>query len=220
MNLLQKAMRLKALRLKAKHQPRAKLQSKAPSTAKLRALSKHGANPISPKLLITGGMGFVLGVTAIVVLFNPVRSMFSPAVPIQKAASPASSIQLPLVAANQNNANDSQQKVSSIVSKWAEAWAAKDVDNYLSFYAPEFQPHHGLTRSAWERQRRNRLNKYRKIEIELSGLTVSLQKNTATVEFVQSFKADGFSETGLHKRLDLELHGTRWMIVKETSGKE
>ncbi|MDO8264713.1 MAG: hypothetical protein Q7T21_16040 [Gallionella sp.] len=220
MNLLEKAMRLKAQRLKAKLQPQAGRQSRSPSAIKTPAPQKPSANPISPWLLITGGIGFVLGAAAIGILFNPVKSVIIPALPMQKAASPTDSSQLPPVAASQNKANDGRQKVSAIVSDWAKAWAAKDADNYLSFYAPEFRPPHGLARSAWEKQRRNRLSRYRKIEIELSGLTVSLEKDTATVEFVQSFKADGFSETGLPKRLDLKLHGTRWMIVKETSGKE
>lgn len=135
-------------------------------------------------------------------------------------ATPAISSPPPVVAENRDKTIETRQAIASLVNDWAKAWAAKDADNYLSFYAPEFLPPRGLTRSAWEKQRRSRLGKYRQIEIALSDLTISLGEDKATAEFVQSFKADGFSETGLLKRLDLKLHGARWMIVKEISGKE
>lgn len=213
MNLLQKAMRLKALRLKARLQP----QAARPSAAHIPAQSKPGANPISPRLFITAGVGFVLGMATIAILIEPAKKTPSPVLPVQSAATPAYSSQLPLITNNQGKTIESRQEVAALVSDWANAWAAKDADHYLSFYAPEFLPPHGLTRPAWEKQRRSRLSKYRKIEIALSDLTVSLEENTAAVEFVQSFNADGFSETGLHKRLDLKLQDARWMIVKETS---
>lgn len=217
MNLLQKAMRLKALRLKARLQPQVARRSKAQSATHIPAQCKPGANPISPRLFITAGVCFVLGMAAIGILIEPAKKIPSPVLPVQGAATPAYSSQLPLVATNRGKTVESRQEVAALVSDWANAWAAKDADHYLSFYAPEFLPPHGLTRSAWEKLRRSRLSKYRKIEIALSELTVSLEDNTAAVEFIQAFNADGFSETGLHKRLDLILQDARWMIVKETS---
>lgn len=213
MNLLEKAMRLRAQHMKIDfHQ--AGERSNAPLSEQYPVKLQHSANRFSPKLLIIGGIVLVLAVATISVLFE---SLFSPASPIQQAAY---SDQPSPAATSQNTAPDSQQKISAVVNDWAKAWAAKDTENYLSFYAPEFQPPHGLARSAWEKQRRSRLSKQRNIEIALSGLTVTMEKDTATAEFVQSYKADGFSEAGLHKRLDLKLHGARWLIVKETSGKE
>lgn len=105
------------------------------------------------------------------------------------------------------------------VDRWVKAWSEKDLDKYLAAYAPEFEPPDGLTRADWEKQRRKRLGKFHKIEIHLSDLTTVLNEETATVEFVQSFNADGFSETGLHKRLELRLQDHRWMIRKEISRK-
>jgi len=210
-------MRLKALRLKARHQPQAGLQSTALSAFKIHAPSKPGASPISPRLLIIAGIGLVLGTATIGILLEPAKKMPPPALPVKSVATPAISSPPPVVAENRDKTIESRQKVAALVSDWAKAWAAKDADNYLSFYAPKFLPPSGLTRTAWEKQRRSRLSKYRKIEIALSDLTVSLGENTATAVFVQSFKADGFSETGLHKRLELKLLGARWMIVKEIS---
>ena len=112
---------------------------------------------------------------------------------------------------------DERQNIEAFVNSWARAWSAREADKYLSAYAPEFEPANGLTRAAWEKQRRHRLGKYKKIEITLSNLAVSVEKDVATAEFIQSFEADGFSETGLRKRLDLKQQGTRWMIVRETS---
>ena len=205
------------MRLKVRPQPPAGKKSKVPSAIHKPAPPKPGANLISPKLLITAGVGFVLGIATISILLEPAKRMSSPASPEQSAATPAISNPMPVVAESRDKTIEARQTIASLVSDWAKAWAAKDTDNYLSFYAPEFMPPHGLTRTAWEKQRRSRLSKYRKIEIALSDLTVSLAEDKATVEFVQSFKADGFSETGLLKRLDLKLHGARWMIVKEIS---
>lgn len=219
MNLLQKAIRLKTLRLKAKHQSHASRHGKPPSAIIKSASSKRGTNLISPTLLISVVIGSVIGIGTIAFLLQPAKRTPSTALSVPSTANPPNSSQHSLAADNHDKPLESRQQIAALVSDWANAWAAKDADKYLAFYAPEFAPPNGLTLPAWERLRRSRLGKYRRIEIALSGLTVSLEQNTATAEFVQSFKADGFSETGLHKRLELKLHGARWLIVKETSGK-
>lgn len=212
------------MRLKARFQPQPGKTTKLPPAVISHALSKPRTNPISSRLLFAGGISFVLGMTAIVILpklgnREPATPVIAPALTVPETAVPAISNPPPAVADNRDKTAETRQHVAATVNGWATAWAVKDADGYLSFYAPDFSPPRGMTRAGWEEQRRSRLRKYRKIEIALSGLTVSLAKDTAAAEFVQSFQADGFSEIGLRKRLDFELHGGHWMIVKETSGK-
>jgi murein L,D-transpeptidase YafK len=149
-------------------------------------------------------------------LLAPARGPFISIRQAQEITNPAQPAD---VASKPNTEDDTRRQVKLFVDGWVKAWSEKDLDNYLSAYAPEFDPPGGLTRSDWEKQRRNRLGKYHKIEIKLSELTALSKGDAATVDFVQSFKADGFSETGLRKRLALRLQGGRWMITKEISRK-
>jgi len=206
MSIVEEAM----LRLGAAQKNNAPLKSEIPVPP------SPPAKPVWRKLLVAGGVGFVLGMGTASVLLEPVRGASISARQTQETAKPVQSSD---VASNPNTEDDSRRQLTLFVDGWIKAWSEKDLDNYLSAYAPEFEPPGGLTRSDWEKQRRKRLGKYHKIEIKLSELTAISKGATATVEFVQCFKADELSETGLHKRLELRLQGDRWMIVKEISRK-
>lgn len=205
MSIVEEAM----LRLNAAQKHNAQLTSEMPALPR-------PAKPVWHKLLVAGGAGFVLGMGAASALLYPVGGASISAMQAQEAAKSVQSLD---VASNPNSENNRQRQVALFIDGWIKAWSEKDLDNYLSAYAPEFEPPGGLTRSDWEKQRRKRLAKYHKIEIKLSRLTAISKGDAATVEFIQSFKADEFSETDLHKRLELRLHGDRWMIMKEISRK-
>jgi hypothetical protein len=171
------------------------------------------------KLLAVGGIGFILGAGSNAILHNPGESLFfsPPALQAKELKDLAKPAQILSVSPSADTENIARQQVMTFVDGWVKAWSEKDLDRYLYAYAPEFEPPAGLTRAAWEKQRRNRLGKYHKIEIKLSAMAAVAKGDTATIEFVQSFTADSFSEAGLHKRLELRRQGDRWMIVKEIS---
>lgn len=177
------------------------------------------------KLLAVGGVGFILGAGVNAVLHNSGESTYySPPVvqaeemkELVKPAQAASPAQVASIEPSPSDEDIARQQVASSVDEWANAWSEQDLDRYLNAYAPEFEPPAGLTRAAWEKQRRQRLGKYQKIEIKLSEMVAVAKEDTATVDFVQSFAADSFSETGLHKRLELRRQGDKWKIVKEIS---
>ena len=71
-----------------------------------------------------------------------------------------------------------------MVNAWARAWASNDVPGYLAFYSPDFQTPKGMSRKAWEAERKARIQKPRKIEVDLDSPSVKLdEKNRDIVSF-------------------------------------
>jgi uncharacterized protein YchJ len=103
------------------------------------------------------------------------------------------------------------------VQAWAKAWSQKNMAQYLAAYAPSFAPPGGLSRKAWEQERRDRIVSKNKISVHLSKLTVQTNGNTATVGFVQNYKADQLAVSS-HKTLKLVRRGDQWLITQESVG--
>jgi tetratricopeptide (TPR) repeat protein len=104
------------------------------------------------------------------------------------------------------------------VNAWAHAWAANDVPGYLSYYAADFQTPKGVSRSAWETERKSRIAKPRKIEVGVENPKVKFDdKNRALVSFRQHYKSAGMSVTST-KTLVMVKHGEKWLIQQERSG--
>ena len=112
-----------------------------------------------------------------------------------------------------NAAND----VKATVAAWAKAWAAKDTVGYLGFYAPDFETPGGMTRAAWEAQRKERIEPRKSISVDVQIIKTSLQGNVATVVFRQIYRADAVKSDNT-KTLRLVKTGDRWLINAERSG--
>lgn len=102
------------------------------------------------------------------------------------------------------------------VRDWAQAWSNQSVDDYLGFYAAEFEPQSGQTRASWERERRNRINGKSRIEIRVESPIIVYDSGQATVQFKQTYVSDRFTNVSV-KTLVLAKSGSRWMIVREKS---
>ena len=107
--------------------------------------------------------------------------------------------------------------VKATVEAWAKAWAAKDTAGYLGFYAADFETPSGMTRAAWETQRKERIEPKKSISVEAKILKTSLQGNVATVVFRQIYRADALKSDNT-KTLRLVKTGDRWLINVERSG--
>jgi adhesin transport system outer membrane protein len=81
-------------------------------------------------------------------------------------AEPPKPAPAPAVAAAAPNA-ELQQRLRD----WAAAWSAKDVDQYLGFYAADFKPAKG-SRGAWEQQRRRLVGKPGPIAVAVDSVDV------------------------------------------------
>lgn len=101
------------------------------------------------------------------------------------------------------------------LAAWSRAWSAADVEGYLAFYATSFVPPHGLSRAAWERERRDRLTEPRSIEVKVSDARASFgDPGEAEVTFTQSYRSDRY-EDRVHKRLGFVWEDGRWKIAAE-----
>ena len=109
---------------------------------------------------------------------------------------------------------NSQDAISATVNKWAKAWSSKNVDQYLASYGASFKPAKGMSRKAWEEQRRERITKPSKISVELSNIKIESDETTAKVKFKQSYQADG-KPIRTSKKLLMKRDGDNWYIVEE-----
>ena len=128
------------------------------------------------------------------------------------AATPAA---VPAPAASNGDANKAQAIAS--VEGWAKAWSAKDVKGYLAHYAFDFEVPGGMTRAAWEKERAERIERPKSIEVAVKVLSAQASDSEATVTFRQSYKSDSL-KTNNTKTLKLVRQGERWLIKQERTG--
>jgi len=105
--------------------------------------------------------------------------------------------------------------VEAAITRWAQAWSARDVDAYLAAYARDFAAS-GMTRADWEAQRRARITAPKSIEVKISDLKIEQQEDSASATFRQTYRSDRLSSTST-KTLKLALQNGEWRIVGETS---
>lgn len=133
------------------------------------------------------------------------------AVPQPVAEAPvAASLATPVVAAD--------AQIQASLAAWAAAWSARDSKTYLAAYAPSFKPE-GMSRSAWQKQRQQRIAKAKSIAVTLSEVAVQMQDDShASVSCIQDYRADQYHNV-THKHIQLEKAGDTWLIVAETIAK-
>ena len=112
---------------------------------------------------------------------------------------------------------DTTKAVTAAIDAWAAAWSKRDADAYLAAYAPDFKPEKGK-RSAWAKQRRERIGKAKSIKVTIGNPQVkSTGPDRATATFAQTYESDSHKDTGA-KKLELHYTGGKWLITRETSG--
>ena len=99
---------------------------------------------------------------------------------------------------------------------WVATWESRDVESYLTFYAPEFA-NEGKSLEQWQRHKR-RVNKQKTfITIETSKLSVfdyPDQANLRLVEFWQDYKSNNYSGAAWKQQFWRLIDG-QWQIVYE-----
>ena len=104
----------------------------------------------------------------------------------------------------------------AMVEQWAQAWSDRDVDRYLAFYAGEFTPDQGVSRSSWESMRRKRLTASRAIVVTIRDLRIEpAGEGRVIARFAQDYVADAYRESGTPKMLVLARQSAGWRIVAE-----
>lgn len=104
-----------------------------------------------------------------------------------------------------------------MVTKWAQAWQNQAIEEYLSFYSPEFVPANGLSLAQWQQQRTDRVAEPLFIKTATSEINVTeLRGAFAEVQFKQKYTAARYQDQVI-KTLQLERVGGQWRILKESS---
>ena len=114
-------------------------------------------------------------------------------------------------------ATDAKSQVIATVEGWARAWSKKDVAGYLAYYAPEFEVPDGETRAAWEKQRAERIERPKSIDVSVKVLSTRVEGNEATITFRQSYRSDALKSNNT-KTLKLVRSADRWLIKQERVG--
>jgi tetratricopeptide (TPR) repeat protein len=113
---------------------------------------------------------------------------------------------------------NSPEEVLSALNRWAQAWSENDVPGYLAHYATDFKPPNGESRSNWEAQRKARIAKPRKIQVDVdSPKVVFANSGRVTVTFRQHYRSDALSVTST-KTLVMVKAGDKWLIQQERVG--
>ena len=105
--------------------------------------------------------------------------------------------------------------VVAALETWARAWSGNDVAGYLAHYAPDFEPPAGKSRSAWEAERTARIQKPRKIAVNVSSRVVRFeQADRAVVTFQQQYRSGALNVTS-EKKLVMTKRDGRWLVQQE-----
>ncbi len=114
-----------------------------------------------------------------------------------------------------DTAKSADEVLTSTVNNWAQAWESKNLEKYFASYGANFKPAKGESRKSWEEQRRERITRPSKINIELSNMNItSVDSNNAKVRFKQSYRADG-KPIRTSKTLLMKKAGSNWFIEQE-----
>ena len=111
---------------------------------------------------------------------------------------------------------DEHAALNETLNQWRQAWSAKNVTSYLSFYGPDFVPPKGLNRTTWEAARNERISSKEKIVIDIQNLRLQINNNTATAKFTQAYRDERLRMTDSKTLVWQKLNG-RWLILRETT---
>jgi outer membrane protein len=120
-------------------------------------------------------------------------------------------------AAGRQNDADERSAVLDAVNQWAHAWSKQDVQNYLDAYAEDFKTPDGVSRDNWAAQRRKRITNKNHIVIQVESPQITIDGNTATVNFRQIYQSDRLTGQS-NKTLVLTKRDGHWKIQQERSG--
>lgn len=126
------------------------------------------------------------------------------AAPVVAAPSAPAPVASPAVATVQQRLRD-----------WADAWMAKDVDGYLSFYAKDFAPSRS-TSAKWIAERRRLVSKTGTIELTLDDIQTQAQGDAVVTRFQQKYNSSNYKNNSVKVLTWKQIDG-KWLIVKESN---
>ncbi len=168
----------------------------------------QGNRGVQQKLSLISQMD---GAAAPVAPLQPAESQPQPA---ESQPQPAESQQQPAESQPSAEAPFDTAPIQSAVNTWAQAWQNQDLPAYFFAYARNFTPEGGLSRSAWETQRRDRISRPETISLRISDLRVQSVPGGAIATFTQDYSADTYSDS-VTKVLEMVREDGNWKITRE-----
>jgi tetratricopeptide (TPR) repeat protein len=199
----------------------AKLASQAYDKAlQIDSSNKGAKNKLSLVRELVGGAA-----QPIIVAQKPAAEAPKPAAEKPKPAEKPAAAEKPAVAekpaaekpAAAKPAPDTSAEVLAAVQGWAQAWAKRDADGYLSYYAADFKVPGKESRAEWEKTRRARIGAAKTIKVGIGSPKVTMSgSNGASVVFQQNYQSDTFKSSG-RKTLVMAKSDGGWKIREEKS---
>lgn len=152
----------------------------------------------------------------------PVAAPVIPPVTVAATVKPATVKTEPIagkpVVPQTSEASDPNEDVLKAVNNWASAWSARNVKKYLSMYAKNFKTPDNESRSAWEHQRHERIDKPQPITVTISNANVKfIDDSNARVSFIQFYHSGSLKST-TRKTLEMSKSNGAWLIQSERTG--
>lgn len=108
-----------------------------------------------------------------------------------------------------------RNQLKKLMQDWRTAWANKNTDAYLAFYAADFQGN-ANTPEQWRANRQRILGQAKFIDLRIGPAKIDLESaDLATLSFPLDYASDRFADHGT-KTLQLRRDNGRWLIENET----
>lgn len=109
-----------------------------------------------------------------------------------------------------------EQTLQLRVDSWRHAWAARDVDAYLSHYSPQFKPVKERDRQTWAGNRRRVILSRPDIKLRVSELRLEqLDTQGWRAYFLQDYTSGTYVEKQQPKILEWRWEDGQWLITAE-----
>ena len=137
---------------------------------------------------------------------------------VEESASPATVAPEKTLAPAGAEPGVTQERAIALALKgWSDAWANRNIQEYIDAYSATFVPAKGVSHQAWIAQRKARIAGATKIDVDLADIKiVILDQKRASTTFRQSYRSSSYQDL-VQKTLEWEEIGGRWLIVKETA---
>jgi tetratricopeptide (TPR) repeat protein len=109
-----------------------------------------------------------------------------------------------------------KQDVIATTDRWAKAWANRSYAEYIGLYSAKFKPNDGIPMDTWARRKKALMEKASYIQVDVQISLVRFAGDIATVNMVQRYKSDQFTDT-TKKILVLAEEDGGWRILRESS---
>jgi ketosteroid isomerase-like protein len=176
-----------------------------PVAEKKRALVFSDDGPAAPQTLASVSENFA-------VRESSQRTPSAQPIQAKPSATPTASAVKP-----ESGARNKLDDPLTVVNEWANAWSARDVARYLSFYAPSFKTPMGQSADAWKKSRATRISEKSHIKVTVESPRLTVDGDIANVKFRQIYVSDRVREAS-GKILVLTRRGDTWQILEERAG--